>query len=83
VAQSAMKKDSPPEQPPEPGDSHSLPRLQDYRDSVYTQAEKQYLQDLMALAGKDMEEACRKSGLSQSRLYALLKKQGISVSHPD
>ena len=83
VAQSAMKKGSPPEQPLEPGDAHSLPRLQDYRDSVYTQAEKQYLQDLMALAGKDMGEACRKSGLSQSRLYALLKKQGISLSHPD
>ena len=82
VAQSAMKKDSPPpEQHPEPDDSHSLPRLQDYRDSVYTLAEKQYLLDLMAQAGSDMGEACRKSGLSQSRLYALLKKQGISLPH--
>ena len=82
VAQSSMKKDSPPpEQHPEPDDSHSLPRLQDYRDSVYTLAEKQYLLDLMAQAGSDMGEACRKSGLSQSRLYALLKKQGISLPH--
>ena len=53
--------------------------LQDFRTTVYDQAEKQYLQDLLAATGKDLVEACRISGLSQSRLYALLKKQEISL----
>ncbi len=57
-----------------------LPKLQDYRDNVYTQAEKHYLQELMALAEENIPEACRLSGLSQSRLYALLKKHRIERS---
>jgi two-component system NtrC family response regulator len=55
-----------------------LPRLQEFRDTVYTQAEKHYLEDLISLAEDSIPEACRLSGLSQSRLYALLKKHGIS-----
>jgi len=82
VAQSAMKKEPPPGQHPEPVVSHTLPRLQEFRDSVYSRAARQYLQDLMAITGNDMGEACRISGLSPSRLYALLKKQGMSFSHP-
>ncbi len=56
----------------------NLPSLQDYRESVYNEAEQQYLQDLMAQADHQVTEACRLSGLSQSRLYALLKKHGLS-----
>ena len=56
----------------------NLPKLQDYRELVYAQAEKEYLQDLMQETGQDIPEACRVSGLSQSRLYALLKKNDIS-----
>jgi two-component system NtrC family response regulator len=55
-----------------------LPRLQEFRETVYTQAEKHYLEDLISLAEDSIPEACRLSGLSQSRLYALLKKHGIS-----
>ena len=55
-----------------------LPTLQDYRDAIYTQAEKQYLKDLMAISAENIPEACRISGLSQSRLYALLKKNSIA-----
>lgn len=55
-----------------------LPKLQEYRDSVYAQAEKHYLQDLMEESGSDIPQACLISGLSQSRLYALLKKYSIS-----
>lgn len=58
--------------------SQSLPNLHDYRESVYNEAEKQYLQDLMTLSGHQITEACRTSGLSQSRLYALLKKHNIA-----
>lgn len=59
-------------------DLESLPRLQDYRDGVYLKAEVQYLQNLMSQTGHEVSEACRISGLSTSRLYALLKKHGIS-----
>jgi two-component system NtrC family response regulator len=55
-----------------------LPKLNEYRDSVYAEAEKQYLYDLMEITHHDIAEACRISGLSQSRLYALLKKNNIS-----
>jgi two-component system NtrC family response regulator len=55
-----------------------LPMLQDYRETIYAHAEKHYLQDLMSLAEDHITEACRISGLSQSRLYALLKKHQIS-----
>ena len=56
----------------------NLPKLQEYRDNIYAQAEKEYLFELMELTGKNIPEACRISGLSQSRLYALLKKNAIS-----
>ncbi|MFA5515002.1 MAG: sigma-54 dependent transcriptional regulator [Desulfuromonadales bacterium] len=57
--------------------TRTLPKLQDYRETVYAEAEKNYLHDLLSQAGDDIAEACRLSGLSQSRLYALLKKHGI------
>jgi len=61
-----------------PESCRRLPKLQDYRDTIYAHAEKHYLQDLMALAEDNIPEACRLSGLSQSRLYALLKKHQVS-----
>lgn len=70
-----------PHQLPEacPADTHykNLPPLQDFRESIYIQAERQYLADLMDLTAGDIKAAIRISGLSQSRLYALLKKHGI------
>ncbi len=81
VAQNGLKKEPVTEQNPGHNASHSLPRLQEFRDSVYSSAERQYLLDLIAIAGNDMGGACKISGLSPSRLYALLKKQGISL-HP-
>ncbi|MFH0727390.1 MAG: sigma 54-interacting transcriptional regulator [Pseudomonadota bacterium] len=41
-------------------------------------AEKDYLQQLMMRAGGSREKACRLSGISQSRLYGLLKKHNLS-----
>jgi two-component system NtrC family response regulator len=60
-------------------DTHAktLPPLQDFRESIYTQAERQYLADLMNMTDGDINEAIRISGLSQSRLYAILKKHNI------
>ncbi len=57
-----------------------LPKLQDFREAVYRQAEKEYLQQLVGLTGDDMTAACQLSGLSQSRLYALLKTHQIQRS---
>lgn len=54
-----------------------LPKLNEYRDSVYAEAEKQYLHNLMDMTRGDIADACRISGLSQSRLYALLKKNDV------
>ncbi len=59
----------------------SLPKLNDFRETVYLEAEKNYLGDLLMLAGQNIAEACRISGLSQSRLYALLKKHELTRSH--
>lgn len=60
------------------GTFHNLPKLHDYRDAVYNEAEKNYLHDLLALSGQNIVTACRLSGLSQSRLYALMKKHAVS-----
>jgi two-component system NtrC family response regulator len=55
-----------------------LPNLHDFREDIFCQAETQYLHDLMNLSNKDIHAACQLSGLSRSRLYALLKKHDIS-----
>ncbi|MEN6440401.1 MAG: sigma-54 dependent transcriptional regulator [Syntrophobacter sp.] len=62
---------------PMPG---TLPRIQDFREMAYVQAEKHYLEDLMTLCEGNVKEACRIAGISQSRLYALLQKYNIRVS---
>ena len=59
----------------------SLPQLSDYRDAIYMQAEHKYLHDLIQSVDFNIQKACEISGLSTSRLYALLKKQGISLQH--
>jgi two-component system NtrC family response regulator len=51
-----------------------LTKFHDFREEAYDQAEKQYISDLISFAEGDIREACRISGLSRSRLYALLKK---------
>jgi two-component system NtrC family response regulator len=50
------------------------PTLQEFRQST----ERQYLVDLMAQVNDNINEACRISGLSRSRFYALLKEHKIS-----
>ncbi len=55
----------------------TLPRLFDLRGTTIAELEQRYLRELMNLA-VDMNEACALSGLSRSRLYALLKKYGVS-----
>jgi two-component system NtrC family response regulator len=60
--------------------SHSLedfPKLKEFRDEAVLKAESRYLQHLMALAEGDISTACKASGLSRARLYALLKKHDV------
>jgi two-component system NtrC family response regulator len=78
VTRAAVGHDSPLTPPDSGGTVQTLLKLNDYREAVYNDAEKNYLYDLLALAGQNIPEACRVSGLSQSRLYALLKKHGIT-----
>ncbi len=55
-------------------------RLQDVRDAALGKAEKDYLHELKVLSGNNIDQACSISGLSQSRLYSLLKKYNIKFS---
>jgi two-component system NtrC family response regulator len=57
----------------------AFPKLQKFRESATAQAEQQYLEDLLALTQGDIQRACRVSGVSRSRLYALMKKYRL---HP-
>ena len=51
-----------------------LPTWQIFRENALIQIEKQYLQNLLKLAGDDIKKACEISGLSRSRFYEILKK---------
>ncbi len=51
-----------------------LPPLNEFR----RQLEKEYLKALLLRCESDRYQACRISGISQSRLYDLLKKHGLS-----
>jgi len=48
--------------------------LKEFHQTTVAAAEKQYFSGLMASVAGNVDEACRISGLSRSRLYALLKK---------
>lgn len=54
-----------------------LPTLGEYREQVFVQAEQAYLRRLVAATNGDMKRAAAISGLSLSRLYALLRRHGI------
>ena len=52
----------------------SLPTLAVYREQALQQVERNYIEQLMHRADNDIATACALADLSQSRLYALLKK---------
>ena len=56
----------------------SLPSLKDFRDNAIVEIERQYLTELKVISGGKIMEACRISGLSRPRLYALLKKYRLT-----
>ena len=64
--------------PAETRDKKPVPTYREFRESVMAAVEKRYFQDLIQGAKGNIREACRQSGLGRSRLYAQLKKHGIS-----
>jgi two-component system NtrC family response regulator len=50
------------------------------REAGLAEMEREYLVRLIQESGRDVGKACRISGLSRSRYYALLKKYNISVT---
>jgi two-component system NtrC family response regulator len=54
------------------------PRYRDFRESVLAEAEKKYLQNLIAFTHGSVKKACQISGLGRTRLYTLMKKNRIS-----
>lgn len=58
----------------------ALSTLKEFHKTTVSAAEKQYFKDLMVFAAGNIDEACRISGLSRSRLYTLFKKHKQSPS---
>ena len=56
----------------------TMPSLQLTRDGAIARIEREYLVDLLKFTKRNIGEACQISGLSRSRLYALLKKYEIN-----
>lgn len=78
---SVLKRKSPEPQVPEsPDRANAFGSMKDYRETGLARLESEYLNSLMKTTAGNISEACRISGLSRSRLYALLKKYRISPS---
>jgi len=52
----------------------------DFKDQLLAAGEKQYFTQICTQAGGNAVQACKRSGLSKSRLYHFLQKHGISLS---
>jgi two-component system, NtrC family, response regulator len=57
----------------------TLPSLREVREAAVCQTEKAYLQELMSITKGDFGLAMTISGLSRSRLYALLNKYNVTA----
>jgi two-component system NtrC family response regulator len=64
--------------PLRPNESGTFPTLKVARDRTIAELEADYMQELMSVTGRNIKEACRLSGLSRTRVYALLKKYNLA-----
>ena len=55
-----------------------IARWKEFRERTLQAAGRTYFRELMEAAGGDVKKACELSGLSQPRLYALLKEHDVS-----
>ena len=58
-------------------DSDAFPTLREYREKHIAELETWYLKNLMLVSKGDIPTACRLSGLSRPRIYALLKERDV------
>jgi two-component system, NtrC family, response regulator len=81
IAQASAGRKSAPELPSPSATEASVPAgtLEEARARAIAEAERRFLDGLLMRTGRDVDEACRISGLSRSRLYALLKKYHIRI----
>ncbi len=56
-----------------------FPRLQQVREEAVDEAEKIYLQDLIALVDGNVKKACDLSGVARAQFYNLLKKHDLKL----
>lgn len=59
--------------------SEHLPKWQEYRNTIVSEGEKRYLKALFSKSGSGMKKASELSGLSEPRLYQLLRKHKMSA----
>jgi two-component system NtrC family response regulator len=80
VAKTSLRKEAPvgSSQRGDVAPLRELPPLRDFRENALSEVEQNYLHNLMSLTGGNIKEACKISGLSRPRLYALLKKYHMS-----
>ena len=79
VRAAVLRKRAPALPPPAQGDV-ATGSLAAFREAGLARLEADYLTSLMGKTGGEIGEACRISGLSRSRLYALLKRHKIAAS---
>ncbi|MGE4439866.1 MAG: sigma-54-dependent transcriptional regulator [Desulfomicrobium sp.] len=57
--------------------AETFPTLREYREKHMAELETWYLKNLMLISKGDIPTACRLSGLSRPRIYALLKERDV------
>lgn len=57
--------------------AEGIKKFAESRELAIARAEMTYLQQLVAVCGRDIKKACELSGLSRSRFYELLKKYAV------
>ncbi|HSA95379.1 MAG TPA: sigma 54-interacting transcriptional regulator, partial [Acidobacteriota bacterium] len=80
LARAAVLRKRAPTLPPPAAEDVATGSLAAFREAGLARLEEDYLNSLMRKTGGDIGEACRISGLSRSRLYALLKSHKIPAS---
>ena len=55
-----------------------FPTFKEFRSACIAQVEKVYLENLIRESNGSIKEACKRSGLSRTRLYVLMKEHAIS-----
>lgn len=80
LARASVLRKRAPSAPAKAPEATATGSLATFREAGLAKLEADYLESLMGKTSGDIAEACRISGLSRSRLYALLKRYRIPAS---